>query len=63
MNKLILLLFFLSFLLNPIVSQSDSVLIKEIDQQIWYPFMAAYNNWDAEAFNKLHDKDMLRGSP
>ncbi|MEZ4953012.1 MAG: nuclear transport factor 2 family protein [Saprospiraceae bacterium] len=63
MNKLILLLFFLPFLLNPIFSQSDSISINEIDQQIWYPFMAAYNNWDAEAFNELHDKDMLRGSP
>ncbi len=54
---------FLIFILNPIYSQSDSILQKEIDDQIWYPFINAYNNWNAEAFNSIHDKDMLRGSP
>ena len=56
-------LFFLLLIPSFIFSQSDSTLQKEIDEQIWYPFMASYNNWDAEAFNAIHDKDMLRGSP
>ena len=55
-------LFYL-LLLNPIYSQSDSILQKEIDNQIWYPFIKAYGNWDADAFNAIHDKEMLRGSP
>jgi ketosteroid isomerase-like protein len=54
------------FVLNgaaPIFSQQDSVLQTEIDTQVWRPFIQAYTNLNAEAYNNLHTADVLRGSP
>ena len=64
MSKSSVLVLLFSFLIfNPLYTQSDSILQKEIDRQIWYPFIKAYNGWDAAAFNAIHDRDLLRGSP
>ena len=43
--------------------QLDSTMRIEIDTQVWYPFIKAYNSFDAEAYNKIHTADVLRGSP
>ncbi len=42
---------------------ADSTVLKELDAQIWYPFIKYYSNLDAENFNKLHTADVLRGGP
>lgn len=31
-----------------------------INQQVWYPFVAAYNSLDDKAFMKIHDTDVIR---
>lgn len=41
----------------------DSVTLKMLDEQIWRPFIKYYNAFDAENFNKIHTKDVLRGGP
>ncbi|MGE0589603.1 MAG: DUF4440 domain-containing protein [Cyclobacteriaceae bacterium] len=33
---------------------------KEINEQVWEPFINAYNNRDNEALSKVHSKDMIR---
>lgn len=42
---------------------ADSTVLKELDMQIWRPFIQHYNAMDAEKFNQLHTKDVLRGGP
>lgn len=44
-------------------SAADSTVLKELEMQIWRPFIQHYNNFDAEKFNQLHAKDVLRGGP
>ena len=41
-------------------AQSDSIRA-EIDQQVWRPFVQAYDSYDAAAYNRLHTPDVLRG--
>lgn len=31
-----------------------------INQQVWYPFVEAYNNLDDKAFMKIHEPDVIR---
>jgi ketosteroid isomerase-like protein len=33
---------------------------KEIDDQVWRPFIASFNSHDTEAFMALHSKDVVR---
>ena len=33
---------------------------KEIDDQVWKPFIATFNSHDTEAFMALHSKDVVR---
>lgn len=33
---------------------------EQINRQVWYPFVAAYNSLDDEAFMKLHEADVIR---
>ena len=61
--KNIFILLFSVFSLGHLAGQDTANLKKEIDQQIWYPFMQAWNNFDAEAFNEIHADNMLRGTP
>lgn len=51
------------FSFSQIIAQDADALKKEIDAQIWYPFMKAWNNFDAAAFNAIHADNMLRGGP
>lgn len=41
----------------------DSLIAREIDAQVWRRFITTYNLFDAEGFNALHVRDVLRGGP
>ena len=43
--------------------KTDAPAATQINEQIWRPFIKAYNNFDAEAFNSLHTDDVLRVTP
>jgi len=63
-----LLPFYLTLLCSFIVTFSfaqnaDTTILKQLDAQIWRPFIQHYNAFDADNFNKLHTKDVLRGGP
>ncbi len=46
-----------------LVAQVDEAAIqKEIDEQLWKPFIESWGNFDAEKFNDLHTDDVLRAS-
>ncbi len=56
------LLFFIAavlFFCQPGFSQTDS-LQNEINEQVWKPFIKAFNNSDDEAFSAVHSKDIIR---
>jgi ketosteroid isomerase-like protein len=42
---------------------ANSTILKELDEQIWRPFIKHYTALDAENFNNIHTKDVLRGGP
>ena len=44
---------------NLILSQKQN-LQKEINEQVWKPFINAFNNNDNEAFSSVHSKDLIR---
>jgi ketosteroid isomerase-like protein len=44
---------------NLAFSQTDS-LQKEINEQVWKPFIKAFNSGDNEAFSAVHSKDVIR---
>src|SRR6266496_5985119 len=58
MKKLSWIAMFLLFC-NLAFSQMDS-LQKEINEQVWKPFIKAFNNNDDEAFRAIHSKDVIR---
>ncbi len=39
---------------------SQDSLQAEIDEQVWRPFIKAYNNFDTDAFMHIHTRDLLR---
>ena len=43
--------------------QSTESLHKEIDQAVWKPFQAAFENLDAEALNAIYAEEVLRVTP
>ncbi len=43
----------------PSVTAQDQ-LQAEIDEQVWLPFVKAYNNFNTEAFMSIHTDDLLR---
>jgi len=47
------------FFCNLAFSQTDS-LQKEINEQIWKPFIKAFNAGDNESFSAVHSKDVIR---
>ncbi len=56
-----LLLAFICFENKIVVAQtSDSIIQSEIDDQVWYPFIEAFNSNDYTAFNALHTKEVKR---
>lgn len=62
MKKITLLAIASMFSLS-IFAQADSTAIRQIDEQVWYPFIQYFEAWDAEKFNAIHTPDMLRGGP
>lgn len=46
---------------NPAFSQTGN-LQKEINEQVWKPFIKAFNNNDNEAFSAVHSKEVIRVS-
>lgn len=55
------IIFLSSLLCFPIFifAQNEEVL-KEIDEQIWEPFVKSYNNLDYKTFNSIHSEEVLR---
>jgi ketosteroid isomerase-like protein len=49
----------LLFFSNLSFSQPDS-LQKEINEQVWKPFIHAFNNNDDQAFSAVHSKEVIR---
>jgi len=47
------------FAFQQVVAQQDS-LIKEINEQVWKPFIQSFNAGDDEAFKAVHSKDIIR---
>lgn len=58
MRVLLVLLFLLLGVTNSF-SQSDS-LQKQINEQVWKPFITSFNNLDADGFMAVHSKEMIR---
>lgn len=59
MSRIFLLLTLLIFSAKTGFSQADS-LQKEINQQVWKPFIQAFNNLDTKGFMQVHSKEMSR---
>lgn len=57
--KKIVLLALLVFLHHVLLSQTDN-LQKQINEQVWKPFIKAFNGRDNEAFSAVHSKDVIR---
>ena len=45
-----------------ILAHSQESIEKEVNAQVWKPFVKVWSSFDAEAFNKLHTEDVLRAS-
>lgn len=43
----------------PSIAQ-DNPLVKEIDEQVWKPFIRSFNNDDDKGFQAVHSKEMIR---
>jgi hypothetical protein len=41
----------------------DSTILREIDAQVWYPFIRTFGAFDADGFNALHSNNVLRAGP
>ncbi|MFN7115217.1 MAG: YybH family protein [Saprospiraceae bacterium] len=41
----------------------NAAIQKEIDEQVWLPFIKTFKAFDSEGFNALHTPDVLRGGP
>ena len=50
---------FLAAVLTPILLYSQSA-DEQINDDIWYPFVYAYSNFDADSFMSVHTKDVVR---
>ncbi len=60
-NLLTLFLVFVFIEAKIVLAQtSDSNLQNEIDDQVWYPFIKAFNSNDYLTFNALHTKEVKR---
>ncbi|MDN5204126.1 nuclear transport factor 2 family protein [Fulvivirgaceae bacterium BMA10] len=59
-NSLIVCLF---CLISSVLKAQEINVQKEIDKQVWKPFIEAFAEFDAEKFNALHTDDVLRATP
>ncbi|KAA3633180.1 MAG: nuclear transport factor 2 family protein [Bacteroidetes bacterium] len=65
MKKLILLTITFALAISSLYGQRfkpDSIIIQEINDQLWEPFKTTYAAGDWEGFNALHTDDILRVS-
>jgi len=60
MRKIILLLPLLMCFATTYAQIANGPVQQTINQQIWYPFVQAYNNLDNDAFMKIHTNDIIR---
>jgi ketosteroid isomerase-like protein len=47
------------FAYQQVIAQQDAV-TKEINEQVWKPFIRSFNTGDDEAFKTVHSKDIIR---
>jgi ketosteroid isomerase-like protein len=59
MKRIQIFIFFILFALFESVAQQGA-LIKEINEQVWKPFIQSFNAGDDEAFKAVHSKDVIR---
>ena len=59
MKNILLSFFILFFLFNNSFSQSDS-LQRQINEQVWKPFIKSFNSGDDAGFKAVHSKDVIR---
>ena len=52
----------LMLLLSLAAFSQQKSLQKEINEQVWKPFITAFNNHDDEAFSAVHSKEVIRVS-
>ena len=43
-----------------LMAQNRETIIREIDEQVWKPFVKSWEAFDAKTFNNLHTNDVLR---
>lgn len=55
-----LMLFFVAVLLMQAWGYAQGNIQKEIDEQVWKPFVAAFNSFNQEEFAAVHSKDIIR---
>lgn len=58
MKKLIS--FLISVLLMQALVYAQGNIQKEIDEQVWKPFVTAFNSFNQQAFASVHSKDVIR---
>jgi ketosteroid isomerase-like protein len=61
MNRFTLCLFILLFFYNNSFCQSDS-LQRQVNEQVWKPFIKSFNTGDEDGFRAVHSKDIIRVS-
>ena len=58
--KRFICLLLLAFMAGTVAVAQDNPLIKEIDEQVWKPFMRSFSNDDNKGFRAVHSKEMVR---
>ena len=54
------IMFFMNFISFQFVTAQTNDLQKQIDDQVWKPFVRSFNNRDDEVFKAVHSKDLTR---
>jgi ketosteroid isomerase-like protein len=57
--KKTLFIFFL-FILSKLTGQTNTDYLKEVNRDIWHPFIEAYNHCDIEKYKSLQTEDFIR---
>lgn len=61
MKRLLFFILTVVFILPEVGAQQDAF-TKEINEQVWKPFIRSFNAGDDEAFKTVHSKDIIRVS-
>jgi ketosteroid isomerase-like protein len=59
MKRIVFFVLPVFFAFPQLVAQQD-IATKEINEQVWKPFIRSFNNGDDEAFKAVHSKDIIR---